>query len=194
MPFAPLDIPMGRVCEFCIYHLMPVDNPTALFHISAEIIQHTSDEESPELVIPAYAPKGQPATNAKPKNSLPRPTILSPPAPKGMRYLGEFASVIRSKNAGPYELTFDIMFDSLEKFLFAKSSGVLDDTKFAALYDIDISDIVAAVWWEPAMALKVTVKRPIVSGRFGETDTHGSCQHARLLRVLIPIEDDAADE
>ncbi|PWY68992.1 hypothetical protein BO94DRAFT_299856 [Aspergillus sclerotioniger CBS 115572] len=186
MPCAPLDIPMGRVCEFCIYHLMLVDDPTALFHISAEVIQHSSDEEPPELVIPAYAPKVQSSTDAKQENNLPRTTRLSPSSPPGMRYLGEFASVIRSKNAGPYELTFDIMFDSLEKYFFAKSSGVLDVAKFAKLYDIEISDIVAAVWWEPAMALKVTVKRPIVSGRFGETDTHGSCQHARLLRVLIP--------
>ncbi|PYI11229.1 hypothetical protein BO78DRAFT_393215 [Aspergillus sclerotiicarbonarius CBS 121057] len=187
MPCAPLDIPMGRVCEFCIYHLMPVDDPTALFHISASVVDHNSDEEPPALVIPAYSPSGFPhASVAKPENNVPRPTILSPPAPPGMCYLGEFASVIRSKNAGPYELTFDIMFDSLAKYFFAKTSGVLDVPKFAELYGIQISDIVAAVWWEPAMALKVTVKRPIVSGRFGETDTHGSCQHAKLLRVLIP--------
>ncbi|RAK95667.1 uncharacterized protein BO80DRAFT_459584 [Aspergillus ibericus CBS 121593] len=192
MPCAPLDIPMGRVCEFCIYHLMPVDDPTALFPIFAETTQHNSDGEPPALVIPAYSPRGfQSASYAEHENNLLRPTILSPPAPPGMRYLGEFASVIRSKNAGPYELTFDIMFDSLAKYFFAKSSGVLDVSKFAELYAIKVSDIVAAVWWEPAMALKVTVKRPIVSGRFGETDTHGSCQHAGLLRVLIPAMEEA---
>ena len=33
-----------------------------------------------------------------------------------MTKLGELASLIRSKNAGPFELTFDVMFDNLERF------------------------------------------------------------------------------
>lgn len=32
-PFAPSDVPFGPVYEFSVYHLMPVDDPTALFPI-----------------------------------------------------------------------------------------------------------------------------------------------------------------
>ena len=32
-PFTPLEIPLGEVCAFNVYHLMEVDNPTANFPI-----------------------------------------------------------------------------------------------------------------------------------------------------------------
>jgi hypothetical protein len=32
-PFTPLEIPLGQVCQFNLYHLMEVDSPTALFPI-----------------------------------------------------------------------------------------------------------------------------------------------------------------
>ena len=33
LPFTPLEIPLGEVCEFNIYHLMEIDDPAALFQI-----------------------------------------------------------------------------------------------------------------------------------------------------------------
>ena len=42
-----------------------------------------------------------------------------------MTTLGELARLIRSKNAGPFELTFDIMFDDEETFERVKKSGAL---------------------------------------------------------------------
>ena len=35
----------------------------------------------------------------------------------------QLATVIRSKNAGPFELTFDILFDDPEKYALVKRSG-----------------------------------------------------------------------
>ncbi len=35
-PFTPLEIPLGRACEFNVYHLMAVDDPTSLFPIRYE--------------------------------------------------------------------------------------------------------------------------------------------------------------
>lgn len=37
-PFTPLEIPLGEACEFNVYHLMKVDNPTTLFPIRYEEI------------------------------------------------------------------------------------------------------------------------------------------------------------
>jgi hypothetical protein len=42
-----------------------------------------------------------------------------------MTKLGKLASLIRSKNARPFELTFDIMFDNLASFERVKASGAL---------------------------------------------------------------------
>ena len=39
-----------------------------------------------------------------------------------MSSLGELARLIRSKNAGPFELTFDIMFEEAPAWSAAKSS------------------------------------------------------------------------
>ncbi len=53
-----------------------------------------------------------------------------------MRYIKitDLASVIRSKNAGPYELTLDIIFNSKESFELARRSGMFKHELFAKLY------------------------------------------------------------
>ncbi len=48
--------------------------------------------------------------------------------------LAELASLIRSKNAGPFVLTFDIVFPDDESYLRAKESGALTIARFAELF------------------------------------------------------------
>jgi len=48
--------------------------------------------------------------------------------------LAELASLIRSKNAGPFVLTFDIMFPDDESYLRVKNSGMLTIARFAELF------------------------------------------------------------
>ena len=45
--------------------------------------------------------------------------------------LATLAKVIRSKNAGPFELTFDIMFDDVAKYERVKASGVINAARIA---------------------------------------------------------------
>lgn len=45
MPFSPLEIGMGPVPEFCLYHLMTVDDPVGMFPIAAMDI-HGLEEEA----------------------------------------------------------------------------------------------------------------------------------------------------
>ena len=42
----------------------------------------------------------------------------------GKKKLTELARVIRSKNAGPFELTFDIIFKDAESYERARQSGI----------------------------------------------------------------------
>lgn len=51
--------------------------------------------------------------------------FLTPVPAEGESYLGDQASVVRSKNAGPYEITFDIMFADDETYLKVKKCGAL---------------------------------------------------------------------
>ena len=111
---------------------------------------------------------------------------LRPEPPAGTCYLGDVASILRSKIAGPYQLTFDVMFPDEETYQRVKASGRLSGEAVAGLYNIPQSDIIAALWWDPARAFKATIPRFRASAGFDETDTHGSQQHAPLLYLSLP--------
>lgn len=99
--------------------------------------------------------------------------------------LYELAKVIRSKNAGPFELTFDVLFDSLEVYTRVKQSKALSASSFATLYGISVADVLCVVEFEPALAIKITIKRAIPSGSLGDSDVYGAQQHAPLLGLEI---------
>ena len=100
--------------------------------------------------------------------------------------LSDLATVIRSKNAGPFELTFDVLFANYDDFERVVRSKVLSAEAFADLFGISVGDVIAVVEFEPALAIKVTIKRMRSSGAFGETDVYGAQQHAPLLSLEIP--------
>lgn len=95
--------------------------------------------------------------------------------------LRDVASVIRSKNSGPYELTFDVIFKEFEMYEKVKAAQAINAQDFAALYNIAERDIIKLVYFDPAKAVKITIVRPIPSGALGETDVYGAQQHAPLL-------------
>ncbi len=99
----------------------------------------------------------------------------------------EITDVIRSKNSGPYELTFDIMFKDEESFEKVCRAKIINEELICGLYRIAASDIINIVEFKPAKAIKVTIKRPICSGDLGETDVYGAQQHAPLLGITFEL-------
>lgn len=99
----------------------------------------------------------------------------------------ELASVVRSKNAGPFEVTLDIIFKNAEIYRKAKESGVITPEKIAALYKVDVSRVTCFVWFDPANAVKITLIRTRPSGRMGDMDVYGAQQHAPLLSLEFPF-------
>lgn len=71
--------------------------------------------------------------------------------------LQDYARVIRSKNSGPFELTFDILFANLEDYEYFVSSKVLTKESFAKLYQIDVNDIIAFEQIKAARGIKITI-------------------------------------
>jgi bifunctional DNA-binding transcriptional regulator/antitoxin component of YhaV-PrlF toxin-antitoxin module len=100
----------------------------------------------------------------------------------------DMASVIRSKNSGPYELTFDIIFKSRDYYEHARRSGVLNKERITELYHLGKDGVLGTVWFDAALAFKATIVRPLVSGDPGETDVYGAQQHAPLLLLSIPVD------
>lgn len=99
--------------------------------------------------------------------------------------LRELARVIRSKNAGPFELTFDIIFDRKAAYEDVKKSGALTAEKLARLYNIPAADVLVAMFFDAAMAFKMTIRRRWQQGSSGERDTFGAAQHAPLMDIMI---------
>ncbi|HEX3015751.1 MAG TPA: DUF4387 domain-containing protein [Desulfobacteria bacterium] len=99
--------------------------------------------------------------------------------------LPELAEVIRSKNAGPYELTLDVIFKSQDIFTQIVARKIFTPTFIARLYQIPVKQVISVVDFPPARAIKATIVRPRVCGDIGETDIYGAQQHAPLLNVAI---------
>ena len=99
----------------------------------------------------------------------------------------DIASVIRSKNSGPYELTFDVIFKDFELYKKVKAANAINKKEFAALYNIPESEIISLVYFDPAKAVKVTIVRPISSGALGETDVYGAQQHAPFMNFKFSL-------
>ena len=104
-----------------------------------------------------------------------------------MTKLIDIASVIRSKNSGPYELTFDILFSERDDYERVKQGGFINEALICKLYNVTPDKIISIVAFDPAKAIKATIKRPLCSGNLGETDVYGAQQHAPLLTLEFDI-------
>jgi len=102
-----------------------------------------------------------------------------------MEKLGELASLIRSKNAGPFELTFDIMFDDRVSFQRVKDSNALSRQVIGDLYQVPLEDVKFFVVPE-ALAFKASIPRPRFQGDVLDSDGHGGQQFAPLIDIEIP--------
>lgn len=100
-----------------------------------------------------------------------------------MTKLVDITNIIRSKNSGPYELTMDIMFKSIDDFENVCNKEIINEELICELYKIKKEEIINIIEFKPANAIKITIKRPIASGDLGETDVYGAQQHAPLLSI-----------
>ena len=102
-----------------------------------------------------------------------------------MATLGELARLIRSKNAGPFELTFDIMFAKLEVYERVRDSGALSREVVAAHYGLSPEEVKFFVC-DNALAFKASIPRPSFQGDLFDSDHYGGPQYAPLMDIEIP--------
>lgn len=98
--------------------------------------------------------------------------------------LADAARVLRSKNAGPLQVTLDIMFDDPQHFTAACRSPALTREAVATLYRVP-AEAVSIVHFAPALAIKVCLDRPVIAGSPGDRDVFGAQQHRPLLDVTL---------
>jgi hypothetical protein len=96
--------------------------------------------------------------------------------------LGDVAAVCRSKNAGPFLITLDILFEEPNTFQIARRE--LTPDVFAKLYRVSAA-AVRVTAWDEFRVLKATLPRHIAGGSPGDSDVYGCQQHAPLLEFDI---------
>ena len=98
--------------------------------------------------------------------------------------LSTLAHVVRSKNAGPTQLTIDLFFNDALGYDRAAASDSLSAAAVAALYQCDAVQVQRYAL--PALlAMKFTLPRHIRAGDPGDGDVYGAQQHAPLLDVVV---------
>ncbi len=99
--------------------------------------------------------------------------------------LYDCADTIRSKNAGPFTLTVDLMFEDRRVFDAVRASGRLTPKTVAALYGV-AADSVRICPFEQIRTIKVSMPRPASSsGAPGDRDVYGCQQHFPLADLEI---------
>ena len=104
-----------------------------------------------------------------------------------MAKLKDLVGVLRSKNAGAFEITFDVMFDDVRAYEAVKRSGAISVGLISRLYRVPEAQVLLREY-DPANAIKITIPRRAPSGSLLDTDIYGAQQHAPLLDVEIPDE------
>ena len=102
-----------------------------------------------------------------------------------MPKLWQIAKLIRSKNAGPFELTFDIIFRSRADYERVRDGGLINAQWFARTYRL-APEQVSVIPYDAASAIKITVPRATISGDVDDTDVFGGQQYGPLVDLDVP--------
>lgn len=95
------------------------------------------------------------------------------------------ASQIRSKNAGPLQITVDIFFENRKNYEYVRDSGVLTAPTVAERYQIPTEEVLEIYMLDHMKAIKISLNRPVPAGSLDDTDMYGSQQHGPLVNLEV---------
>ncbi len=98
--------------------------------------------------------------------------------------LAQAAKLIRSKNAGPFWLTLDVMFDDPAVYRRVRDQQVITAGRIAGLYGVKPADVLVFAA-DSALAIKVSMPRAQSSGSPADSDVFGGQQYAPLLDLEV---------
>ena len=94
------------------------------------------------------------------------------------------AKLIRSKNAGPFMMTLDIIFPDRQSYEEAAASQALSRENVADLYGVPVEEMKRYLI-PLAGAIKFSCPRRHPSGDFLDTDLYGAQQHRPLIQLEL---------
>jgi len=102
-----------------------------------------------------------------------------------MPMLSDVTSLVRSKNAGPFLLTLDIIFRDAASYEHVVQSNVLSAQSIATMYGAELAQVKFFLCPE-IFAIKATLPRVVGSGDPLDTDVYGAQQVGPLMNLEIP--------
>lgn len=99
----------------------------------------------------------------------------------------EVATLIRSKNAGPFVISLDFVFPDPETHRAVRDSGAISRESIAELYSLPLARVSDVIDYPAANAIKINLIRERPAGAFGELDIYGSQQGGLLDELLVPL-------
>jgi hypothetical protein len=102
-----------------------------------------------------------------------------------MTALRDLATIVRSKNAGPYITTCDVFFRGEAEFERARDSGAITAESVARLYRLPREHVLGVHFYAPALAVKISFLKPVDGGHVFSPDIAGASQHVPLLEVDV---------
>lgn len=101
-----------------------------------------------------------------------------------MARIRDLASIVRSKNAGPYKVTIDVMFAEESNYTVVVLSGVLNPATLGPVFGLP-ADEVTVTNFRPALAIKITIPRAIPGGGPDDRDVAGGQQFAGIVDLEV---------
>lgn len=101
-----------------------------------------------------------------------------------MKKLIDYVTIIRSKNAGPLYLTFDLIFRNKEDMQFIMTRNIITKDVIGRLYDCEREKI-SIIPYGVVNAIKITLPRKCVSGSSNDNDIYGCQQHMPLANLEV---------
>lgn len=99
-----------------------------------------------------------------------------------MKKLIDYTKILRSKNAGPLFITFDLIFNSKEDMEYVEKK--LKKSDISKAYDVDEGKI-DIISYGVVNSIKITFPRKNISGSLADNDIYGCQQHMPLANIVL---------
>ena len=99
-----------------------------------------------------------------------------------MKKLIDYTKILRSKNAGPLFITFDLIFNTAQDMEYVEQRLKKSDISKAYGVSEEKIDIIT---YGVVNSIKITFPRKNVSGSLADYDIYGCQQHMPLANILI---------
>jgi hypothetical protein len=110
---------------------------------------------------------------------MPERTTHRPPV------LGDFATEVRSKNAGPFWVTLETFMKDSAGYAIAADESFLNEQVIAGLYRVDAGQV--RFFRIPSLnVVKISFPRPVAQGSVRDRDIHAGQHHVPLATLAVP--------